>query len=130
MNEFKHVIEKMAGDSLRCVAFGFRRCDVKKIPVSIEQRKQWVIPDDELALLAIVGIKVSSDVWIGKILLASYSHFLIFFGYALIKEYVLLCYCCKVSIHVTRRVAQNKNTLNNLDKIAFRFSSFWEEKKK
>ncbi|KAF3775952.1 Calcium-transporting ATPase 10 plasma membrane-type [Nymphaea thermarum] len=57
MNEFKHVIEKMAGESLRCVAFGFRQCDVKKAPVSMEQRKQWVIPDDGLVLLAIVGIK-------------------------------------------------------------------------
>ncbi|XP_031484365.1 calcium-transporting ATPase 5, plasma membrane-type-like [Nymphaea colorata] len=57
MNEFKHVIEKMAGESLRCVAFGFRQCDVKKVPVSIEQRKQWVLPDDGLVLLAIVGIK-------------------------------------------------------------------------
>ncbi|CAN6451086.1 unnamed protein product [Victoria cruziana] len=57
VDEIKKVIESMAGESLRCVAFAFRNQDMQNIPTIIEQQEQWVIPDNDLALLAIVGIK-------------------------------------------------------------------------
>ncbi|XP_031480261.1 calcium-transporting ATPase 5, plasma membrane-type-like isoform X2 [Nymphaea colorata] len=57
MDEIKNVIEMMAAESLRCVAFAFRNYDMRNIPTIMEQREQWLIPDNDLSLLAIVGIK-------------------------------------------------------------------------
>ncbi|XP_074280695.1 calcium-transporting ATPase 10, plasma membrane-type-like [Silene latifolia] len=54
---FKKAIEQMAVQSLRCVAIAYRPYDVDKVPSDEERRAQWVMPDDELILLAIVGIK-------------------------------------------------------------------------
>lgn len=57
MNEFKNSIEDMAELSLRCVAFAYRLYDLDKIPHE-DKRDKWELPEDELVLLAIVGIKV------------------------------------------------------------------------
>ncbi|KAH9605010.1 hypothetical protein KSS87_003339 [Heliosperma pusillum] len=57
MSFFKNAIEQMATQSLRCVAIAFRPHEVNKVPSDEEQLSQWVMPDDELTLLAIVGIK-------------------------------------------------------------------------
>ncbi|KAJ4953742.1 hypothetical protein NE237_030574 [Protea cynaroides] len=54
---FKKSIEDMAASSLRCVAIAYRPYDMDKVPKDEEQREQWVIPEDDLVLLAIVGIK-------------------------------------------------------------------------
>ncbi|XP_057967927.1 calcium-transporting ATPase 9, plasma membrane-type isoform X2 [Malania oleifera] len=54
---FKDAIDDMAARSLRCVAFAYRKCDIDKIPTDEEQLAQWVLPEDDLVLLAIVGIK-------------------------------------------------------------------------
>ncbi|CAL9112259.1 unnamed protein product [Musa textilis] len=54
---FKKLIEDMAADSLRCVAFAYRFYDLERAP-SEEQRERWQLPEDDLVLLAIVGIKV------------------------------------------------------------------------
>lgn len=48
----------MAARSLRCVAIAYRKCEVEKVPTDEDQLAGWVLPEDELTLLAIVGIKV------------------------------------------------------------------------
>lgn len=51
-------INCMAENSLRCVAIAYRLCEMDKIPTGEEQLAQWALPEDDLVLLAIVGIKV------------------------------------------------------------------------
>ena len=55
---FTKAIEDMAAGSLRCVAIAYRSYDLKGIPPDEEQLAKWALPEDELILLAIVGIKV------------------------------------------------------------------------
>ncbi|KAG1331943.1 Calcium-transporting ATPase 5, plasma membrane-type [Cocos nucifera] len=57
INEFKKSIEDMAAVSLRCVVLAYRLYDLEKVP-NEEQRDTWELPEDELILLGIVGIKV------------------------------------------------------------------------
>ncbi|KAL5152717.1 Calcium-transporting ATPase 9, plasma membrane-type [Glycine soja] len=54
---FKNAIEDMAAQSLRCVAIAYRSYDLDKIPSNEEELDQWCLPEHELVLLAIVGIK-------------------------------------------------------------------------
>ncbi|KAI5055409.1 hypothetical protein GOP47_0028930 [Adiantum capillus-veneris] len=54
--ELKQVIEAMAAQSLRCVAFAYRPLVDDEIPEE-SGWEEWTIPEDGLALLAIVGIK-------------------------------------------------------------------------
>ncbi|KAL3579571.1 hypothetical protein D5086_021075 [Populus alba] len=53
----KASIDDMAACSLRCVAIAYRPYDLDKVPTDIESLEKWVLPEDELVLLAIVGIK-------------------------------------------------------------------------
>lgn len=55
---FKRAIDDMAGNSLRCVAIAYRPYEAEKVPTDEEQLEHWVLPEDDLILLAIVGIKV------------------------------------------------------------------------
>lgn len=55
-NHFRKYIEDMAEQSLRCVAFAYRNLDSKDIP-SEEQRINWQLPDNDLTLIGIVGMK-------------------------------------------------------------------------
>lgn len=55
---FKKAIEDMAAGSLRCVAIAYRPYEMENVPTDEEQLDQWVLPEDDLVLLAIVGIKV------------------------------------------------------------------------
>lgn len=48
----------MAGRSLRCVAIAYRSSGMENVPTTDEELAHWEIPDDELVLLAIVGLKV------------------------------------------------------------------------
>ncbi|KAK2395507.1 calcium-transporting ATPase 8, plasma membrane-type [Trifolium repens] len=57
MTFFKKAIEDMAAESLRCVAIAYRSYEKEKVPDSEEQLAHWSLPDDDLVLLAIVGIK-------------------------------------------------------------------------
>jgi len=50
----------MAGRTLRCVALAFRTYEAEKVPTG-EELSKWVLPEDDLILLAIVGIKVRID---------------------------------------------------------------------
>ena len=59
MAKLKNDINDMAARSLRCVAIAFRTLEADKIPTDEEQLSKWVLPDDDLVLLAIVGIKVN-----------------------------------------------------------------------
>lgn len=59
MTGLKDAINDMATRSLRCVAIAFRKFEADKIPTDDEQLSRWVLPEDDLVLLAIVGIKVS-----------------------------------------------------------------------
>ncbi|KAI3416718.1 Calcium-transporting ATPase [Psidium guajava] len=54
---FRQAIEDMAARSLRCVAIAYRPYDIKEVPLDEEQLTKWALPEDELILLAIVGIK-------------------------------------------------------------------------
>ncbi|XP_010536881.1 PREDICTED: calcium-transporting ATPase 8, plasma membrane-type [Tarenaya hassleriana] len=54
---FKNAIEDMAARTLRCVALAYRTYEVEKVPTSEEELSKWVLPEDDLCLLAIVGIK-------------------------------------------------------------------------
>lgn len=54
---FKAAIDEMAANSLRCVALAYRLCEKEKIPTNEERSSGWVLPEDDLILLAIVGIK-------------------------------------------------------------------------
>ena len=48
----------MAAKSLRCVAIAYKKCEMDKVPKDEEQMAEWVLPEDDLVLIAIVGIKV------------------------------------------------------------------------
>ncbi|KAF9679820.1 hypothetical protein SADUNF_Sadunf06G0054800 [Salix dunnii] len=54
---FRNAIEDMAASSLRCVAIAYRTYDIDKVPADEQQKTQWALPEDDLVLLAIVGIK-------------------------------------------------------------------------
>ncbi|KAL9684528.1 hypothetical protein QQ045_021969 [Rhodiola kirilowii] len=54
---YKQSIENMAAQSLRCVALAYRPCEVEKVPTDEELLSKWELPEDDLVLLAIVGIK-------------------------------------------------------------------------
>ncbi|KAG9135652.1 hypothetical protein Leryth_002384 [Lithospermum erythrorhizon] len=53
----KKAIEDMATRSLRCVSFAYRTYKEEKVPTSEQELGQWELPDGDLVLLAIVGIK-------------------------------------------------------------------------
>ncbi|XP_031251206.1 calcium-transporting ATPase 8, plasma membrane-type-like [Pistacia vera] len=57
VNYFMNAIEDMASRSLRCVAVAYTTYDREKVPADEEQLSQWVLPEDDLVLLAIVGLK-------------------------------------------------------------------------
>ena len=57
MNFFRKVIEDMAAVRLRCIAIAYRSYEMKKVPTS-EELAHWSLPEDDLILLAIVGLKV------------------------------------------------------------------------
>ncbi|XP_027343471.1 calcium-transporting ATPase 9, plasma membrane-type-like [Abrus precatorius] len=54
---FKKAIEDMAAQSLRCVAIAYRSYNLDQIPSNEEDLDKWSLPEHELVLLAIVGIK-------------------------------------------------------------------------
>ncbi|KAF0894161.1 hypothetical protein E2562_034893 [Oryza meyeriana var. granulata] len=56
ISEFKKFIEVMAASSLRCVAFAYRTCEMGDVP-NEDQRTDWILPEDDLIMLGIVGIK-------------------------------------------------------------------------
>ena len=49
----------MSVRSLRCVAIAYRSYELDKVPADEENLAQWALPEDDLVLLAIVGIKVN-----------------------------------------------------------------------
>ncbi|XVF19075.1 hypothetical protein REPUB_Repub11eG0078900 [Reevesia pubescens] len=54
---FERAIETMAAGSLRCVAIAYRSYESEKVPTNEEELARWALPEDELVLLAIIGIK-------------------------------------------------------------------------
>ncbi|KAG6428773.1 hypothetical protein SASPL_106810 [Salvia splendens] len=53
----KDAINAMAEKSLRCVAVAYKTFEADMVPTDPEQLSQWTLPEDDLVLLAIVGIK-------------------------------------------------------------------------
>ncbi|XP_068331492.1 calcium-transporting ATPase 8, plasma membrane-type-like [Pyrus communis] len=53
---FRKSIEDMAARSLRCVAIAYRPHELEDVPTD-GQLSEWALPDDDLVLLAIVGIE-------------------------------------------------------------------------
>ncbi|RDX88043.1 Calcium-transporting ATPase 9, plasma membrane-type, partial [Mucuna pruriens] len=54
---FKEAIDDMAARSLRCVAIAYRSYELDKVPSNEQDLNQWSLPEHELVLLVIVGIK-------------------------------------------------------------------------
>ncbi|CAL5087546.1 unnamed protein product [Urochloa decumbens] len=54
-NEFKKSIDDMAMGSLRCVAFAYCPWEPKMVPT--ESLDKWKLPEDDLTLIGVVGIK-------------------------------------------------------------------------
>ncbi|KAK4748305.1 hypothetical protein SAY87_014891 [Trapa incisa] len=54
---FKEAINDMAARSLRCVAIAYRLFDVNQIPEDSEGLDNLVLPEDDLVLIGIIGIK-------------------------------------------------------------------------
>ncbi|CAB4302533.1 unnamed protein product [Prunus armeniaca] len=54
---FKAAIDDMAASSLRCVAIAYRSYELDKVPTEEEHLSQWALPEDNLVLLGIIGIK-------------------------------------------------------------------------
>ncbi|KAM7477868.1 hypothetical protein LguiA_026081 [Lonicera macranthoides] len=54
---FKKGIEAMAAGSLRCVALAYKVCKSENVPIEEEELEHWDLPEDDLILLAIVGLK-------------------------------------------------------------------------
>ncbi|GLT28687.1 hypothetical protein SLA2020_035990 [Shorea laevis] len=54
---FRNAIEDMATRSLRCVAIAYRSYESERVPTDEEELTRWALPEDDLVLLAIVGIK-------------------------------------------------------------------------
>ncbi|KAL1532694.1 Calcium-transporting ATPase 8, plasma membrane-type [Salvia divinorum] len=54
---FREAIEDMAKESLRCVAIAYRTCGMDEVPTTEEELENWQLPEGNLILLAIVGIK-------------------------------------------------------------------------
>ncbi|XP_021815928.1 calcium-transporting ATPase 10, plasma membrane-type-like isoform X1 [Prunus avium] len=54
---FRESTEDMAARSLRCVAIAYRTYELESVPTDEQQLALWALPDDDLVLLAIVGIK-------------------------------------------------------------------------
>ena len=48
----------MAARSLRCIAIAYRSYEMDKVPVNEQELTQWQLPEDDLVLLAIIGLKV------------------------------------------------------------------------
>lgn len=69
---FKKAIEDMAAGSLRCVALAYKKCGKANVPDNEEELAHWQLPEDDLVLLAIVGLKVEFI----------YLFFIIFFIFA------------------------------------------------
>lgn len=56
-NQLKKFIEDMAEQSLRCIAFAYRNLDPEDVP-NEDQRINWQLPDNDLTLIGIAGMKV------------------------------------------------------------------------
>ncbi|WVZ65438.1 hypothetical protein U9M48_014801 [Paspalum notatum var. saurae] len=54
-SEFKKLIDDMAVSSLRCVAFAYCPWEPKMVPT--ESLDKWKLPEDDLTLIGVVGIK-------------------------------------------------------------------------
>ncbi|GLT64402.1 hypothetical protein SLA2020_369010 [Shorea laevis] len=54
---FKKAIEDMAASRLRCMAIAYRLYESERVPTDEEELTQWALPEDDLVLLAIVGLK-------------------------------------------------------------------------
>lgn len=54
---FRNAIEEMASSSLRCVAIAYRSYETAKVPTNEEELSHWALPEENLVLLGIVGIK-------------------------------------------------------------------------
>ncbi|KAI5415107.1 hypothetical protein KIW84_040531 [Lathyrus oleraceus] len=78
MTVLRNVIEDMAADSLPCVAIAYRLLDeTENIPTCEEELARWSLPEDDLVLLAIVGLKIQVVKW-GQSLYANIQKFIQF----------------------------------------------------
>lgn len=84
MKFFKKAIEDMAAESLRCVAIAYRLYEMDNVPASEEERAQWSLPEDNLVLLAIVGLKVCFLFYLMIVLLSFLIKYLVYCYYIII----------------------------------------------
>ncbi|KAI4377205.1 hypothetical protein MLD38_014873 [Melastoma candidum] len=57
MMYFRKAIEDMAARSLRCVAIAYRNFELRDVPEDEALLSKWTLPEDELILVAVVGLK-------------------------------------------------------------------------
>ncbi|KAL7168511.1 hypothetical protein ACSBR2_038863 [Camellia fascicularis] len=57
VRQFQRAIEDMAARSLRCVSIAYRSYEMENTPSDEEELAHWEIPENDLVLLAIVGLK-------------------------------------------------------------------------
>ncbi|THF99873.1 hypothetical protein TEA_021103 [Camellia sinensis var. sinensis] len=57
VKQFQRDIEDMAARSLRCVSIAYRSYEMENTPSDEEELAHWEIPENDLVLLAIVGLK-------------------------------------------------------------------------
>ncbi|CAD6224351.1 unnamed protein product [Miscanthus lutarioriparius] len=62
-SEFKKSIDDMAVSSLRCVAFAYCPWESKMVPT--ESLDKWKLPEDDLTLIGVVGIKADIGLSMG-----------------------------------------------------------------
>lgn len=56
---FRKAIDEMAAGGLDCLAIAYRSYEFQNVPTDPELLAQWELPEDDLVLLAIVGIGVT-----------------------------------------------------------------------
>lgn len=55
---FFQKVNAMEANSLRCIALAYKTYDKDKLPVDERELAQWPLPEDDLVLLALIGLKV------------------------------------------------------------------------
>lgn len=89
---FRVAIDSMAKNSLRCVAIACRTQELNQVPKEQEDLDKWALPEDELILLAIVGIKVCPM----KLLLGNYVKIFLSSKIFIFLAFVLLETCYEI----------------------------------
>lgn len=105
---FKKAIEDMSAKGLRCVAFAYKPCAQETLPTDEDDVANWALPDDDLVLLAIVGLKVCECPCHQRDLLFLCFYFLMHgFGFCNVGSMSARCQRCCPTVHTGWREGTN-----------------------